>query len=85
MRDGFVEKKVGRSLIEYAHPDFEEIIHNYQNFVSVSQFKDQYSDGEVYTGSQASNNPYCGYGEFLYGLKADNKLVLLKAVIDSSD
>jgi hypothetical protein len=85
----FHSRNVGNTLTEYTHPHYEILVNQFTRFYVVSQFDASddlefpFTDKNMF--ARFKNEPKCGYGEVLYGVLTNGRLVKLKAIIDSSD
>lgn len=82
-------KSVGRSLREYTHVDYDELVSKFTEFVQFSQFEDdlQGVDFSKFPNYKTQDTPICGRGRVLYGISngPERTLVKLKFIVDSSD
>jgi hypothetical protein len=85
----FHSKTIGNCLTEYVHPHYDILVKQFTRFYVISQFDDkpdlEYPLDINKTFAQFRTEPKCGYGEVLYGVSSEGRLVKLKEIIDSSD
>lgn len=87
----FESRNVGKCLTEYIRRDYADVIGKYNRFVVISQFDstpshiDECDFKEGYGYPKQHNEPFCGYGNIMFGVEEDGTLTKLKSIIDSSD
>jgi hypothetical protein len=86
----FYSENIGKSLTLYKHKSYNRLIHSFYKFLTVNQHEEQPKilDDVKKLGNYSytiKDDAICGNGQYLYGVGDDDRLFLIKYIIDSSD